>query len=176
MKNNLAEYEPSDNVWQQIEAKLNEESYQRALRELPEYEPNDDIYIVISRKLNKSKIGYTKWIAAASIVLVFGLYFSLKNKGITYTKQVLNPDLVLTEKDNSQYGYQEIKKICNENKIICKKPEFKVLETELEDLNTASLELKEAIGKYNTEPELIAQLAMIENQKADIISKMAAQI
>jgi hypothetical protein len=173
---NLPEYEPSDKIWQNIEAKLNKETFKKALKELPEYEPKDELWTGISGKLNKPKIRYIKWAAAASIVLAFGLYFSLKNNGVTYTKQALNPDLVLTEKDNSQYGYEEIKKICKEDKIVCEKPEFKALETELEDLNTASNDLKDAIGKYNTEPELIAQLAEIENQKSEIISKMAAQI
>ncbi|MCP9770197.1 hypothetical protein EGI22_20015 [Lacihabitans sp. LS3-19] len=173
---NLPEYEPSDKIWQNIEAKLNEDALRQALKSLPEYEPKDELWQKVSSKLNKSNFGYVKWVAAASIIIFISVYFSQKNNEIKYTKQQIEPELLLSENDLSEYGYEEIMKICNEDKIVCEKPEFKALETELEELNTASTELKEAIGKYNTEPELITQLAQIENQKSDIIRKMAAQI
>lgn len=172
----LPEYEPSDSIWQNIEAKLNQDSFQLALKSLPEYEPEQKVWANISSQLNKSQFVSIKWAVAASIIIGFALYFSLKNNEVTYTKQEIAPDLLLTENDKNQYGYEEIKKICNEDKIVCEKPEFKALETELEELNTASVELKTAIGKYNTEPELITQLTEIENQKSDIIRKMIAQI
>lgn len=173
---NLPEYEPSDNVWLKIEAKLNQDSFQQVVKNLPEYEPEEEVWVNISSQLNNAKSSPIKWAVAASIIVGFALYFSLKNNEVTYTKQEIVPDLLLTENDKSQYGYEEIKKICNEDRIVCEKPEFKELETELEELNTASIELKMAIGKYNTEPELITQLAEIENQKSDIIRKMVAQI
>lgn len=173
---NLPEYEPSDNVWQNIEAKLNLDSFRQVVKNLPEYEPEEKVWANISSQLNNTKSSPIKWVVAASILVGFALYFSLKNNEVIYSKQEIAPDLLLTEKDQNQYGYEEIKKICSEDKIICEKPEFKALETELEELNTASIELKMAIGKYNTEPELITQLAEIENQKSDIIRKMVAQI
>jgi hypothetical protein len=173
---NLPEYEPTDNIWQNIEAKLNQNALREALKSLPEYEPKNELWKNISSELNKTNFEYVKWVAAASFLLLIGVYFSQKNKEIKYTKQQMEPELLLSENDLSVYGYEEIKKICKEDDIVCKKPEFKALETELEELNTASTELKVAIGKYNTEPELIMQLAQIENQKSDIIRKMAAQI
>lgn len=172
----LPEYEPSDSIWQRIEAKLNQDSFQQVVKKLPEYEPEEKVWANISSKLNKSKSGPIKWAVAAYIIVGFALYFSLKNNEVTYTKQEIAPDLLLTENDKSQYGYEEIKKICSEDRIVCEKPEFKELESELEELNSASIELKMAIGAYNTEPELITQLTEIENQKSDIIRKMVAQI
>ncbi len=172
----LPEYEPSDSVWQKIEAQLNQDSFLQVVKNLPKYEPEEKVWANISSKLNKSKSDSIQWAVAASIIIGFAIYFSLKNNEVTYTKQEIAPDLLLTENDKSQYGYEEIKKICNVDKIVCEKPEFKALESELEELNSASIELKTAIGAYNTEPELITQLAEIENQKSDIIRKMVAQI
>ncbi len=117
----LPEYEPSDNVWQKIEAKLNQDSFQQVVKYLPEYEPEEKVWANISSKLNKSKFDSIKWAVAASIIVGFALYFSYKNNEVTYTKQEIAPDLLLTENDKSQYGYEEIKKICNEDKIICEK-------------------------------------------------------
>jgi hypothetical protein len=173
---NLPEYEPSDSVWQNIESKLKQDLFQVALKSLPEYEPEEKVWANISTQLNKTYWNIGKWAAAASILIAVGLYFNSQKYEVTYTKQEIAPDLLLTENDKSQFGYEQIKKICSEDRIVCEKPEFKELEIELEELNTASIELKTAIGKYNTEPELIAQLTEIENQKANIISKMVAQI
>lgn len=173
---NLPEYEPSDKNWQSIENKLDEENFRSILQDLPQYEPQEKVWKNITSDITNTKFIWMKWMAAASIILIAGIFFIQKNAGVSFTKQSLDPELVLNENDNSEYGYEQIKKICIEDKIVCEKPEFKALEAELDDLNTASKALKEAMGKYNTEPELVVQLAEIENQKSDIIRQMAAQI
>ena len=87
----LPEYEPSDNVWQKIEAKLNQDSFQQVVKYLPEYEPEEKVWANISSKLNKSKFDSIKWAVAASIIVGFALYFSYKNNEVTYTKQEIAP-------------------------------------------------------------------------------------
>jgi hypothetical protein len=172
----LPEYEPSESVWQKIEAKLNHDSFREAINTLPEYEPGEKVWTNISSQLNKTKYSKLKWAAAACVIMAFGIYFSIQNREVTFTKQEIVTNISPTNIRTNQFGYEEIKKLCTEDKEICEKPEFKALKSELDELHTASLELKTAIGKYNTEPELVIQLAEIENQKSDIISKMTAQI
>ena len=54
--------------------------------------------------------------------------------------------------------------------------EFNELKIDLENLQLDIAELNSAIGKYNTDPFLIVQLAKIENYKSEIIKKMASKL
>ena len=173
----LPEYEPSDLVWKNIVAKLDSKEQKNSWEGLPQYEPNEKVWEGISSVLNRRhRFTFVKWVAAASVLIVGAMFFTLNSKQIKYSELEVPSELMLTDNDNSNYGYSEIKKICLADKIACKKPEFRVLELELEELNKATIRLKRAIGQYNAEPELIEQLIDIENQKASVISKMASQI
>lgn len=173
---NLPEYNPDDKVWQRIEAKLNDEDKAKVLAKMPEYEPDEAVWNHIAAQLKPAKFFYLKWLAAASLLIVSSLYFFRNTNEIQFSKQEIEQGFLNKTVAKSQISYAEIKKVCQQEKIVCEKPEFRVLESELEDLNSASVALQEAIGKYNTEPELLGQLAEIESQKAEVIKKMADQI
>jgi cbb3-type cytochrome oxidase subunit 3 len=178
---NLPEYEPSDDVWKNIESKLNNDVLQKAIGKLNTYEPDDEIWEQIESKLLPKVVKFHVWkwaSIAASIVLIAGIYFIYNpdNQSITYSEQKIDENLLLNKTDDSQQQYEMIVAYCKQQTYVCENREFKALKTELEELNTASIQLKEAVGQYNTEPELIAQLTTIEQQKSDILRKMAAKI
>lgn len=177
----LPEYEPSDEVWKKIEAGLNQNILQKAISQLPEYEPTEELWTHINQQLNphKPKIIIWRWASvAASVLLIAGLllYKPWESPDISYSQEKLDKQLLLSSTDDSQKQYEMIVAYCKEQTYICQNPEFKELKIELEELNLASLQLKDAVGHYNTEPELMAQLTTIEQQKADIIRKMAMKI
>jgi hypothetical protein len=178
---NLPSYEPSEQVWQNIEAKLNDDTLQKTIKNLPQYEPNDDSWNQIEGGLETKVIRFQtwKWVSmAASVALVFGFYFwyNADNQQVKYSEQKIDENLLLNTVDDSQKQYEMIVAYCKEQTYVCENTEFKSLKTELDELNTASNQLKEAVGKYNTEPELIAQLTNIEQQKSEILRKMASKI
>ncbi len=177
----LPEYEPSEEVWKKIEAGLNQDVLQKAICQLPEFEPTQEVWNAINQELNlhKPKVIIRKWASIAASVLLIGgivLYKPWDSPDISYSQEKLDKQLLLSPTDDSQKQYEMIVAYCKEQTYVCQNPEFKELKTELEELNLASVQLKEAVGAYNTEPELMAQLSTIEQQKADIIRKMAMKI
>ena len=180
---NLPEYEPSDEVWNKINTELNNDILRKGISELPDYEPDGRIWENIEAELNPKivKLKPWRWVAvAASIVLVIGLGFYLnyqKNQPvIAYSEQKMDAQLLLQSSDNSDADYETIVAFCKEQTYVCENPEFKSLKVELDDLQAASTQLKEAMGEYNTEPALVNQLAQIELQKSEILKKMTTKI
>ena len=177
----LPEYEPSDEIWNNIEAKLGEDGLRQGIQHLPQYEPKSETWEQIEAELTPKIVPLFSWrwtAAAASVVLVIGLswFYQSTNQPITYSQEVVNKQLLLQDSDNSDADYAMIVAYCKQQTYVCENPEFAVLKTELTDLQQASLDLKTAIGKYNTEPALIAQLTEIEQQKSEILRKMTAKI
>lgn len=181
MMYNLPEYEPTDEVWKNIESKLNDDVLQRAVGKLNIYEPNNDVWSRIEAELPTKIVKFTAWKVAsiaASIVLIFGVFFiySVDNQKVSYSEQKIDENLLLNKTDDSQRQYEMIVAYCKQQTYVCENKEFKALKTELEELNIASNRLREAVGMYNTEPELMAQLTTIEQQKSELLRKMAAKI
>jgi hypothetical protein len=177
----LPEYEPSDEIWNNIEAKLNENGLQKGIQNLPQYEPSAEAWEQIEARLSPKTIQLfsLKWAAVAAVfALAIGLnwLYQSKSQSITYSQEVASKQLFLQESDNSDADYAMIMAYCKQQTYVCENPEFANLKSELTNLQQASLDLKAAIGKYNTEPALIAQLAEIEQQKSEILRKMTAKI
>lgn len=177
----LPEYEPSDEVWKKIEAGLNENAMQKAISHLKTYEPTEDVWTGISQELNtqKTKLIGWQWLAvAASVLLIAGtwLFKQKDTPSISFSEEKLDMQLLFSSTDNSQKQYEMIVAYCKQQTYVCQNREFKELKSELEELNSASIQLKDAVGEYNTEPELMAQLTAIEQQKASVIRKMAMKI
>lgn len=177
----LPEYEPSDDVWKKIEASLNDDVMQKAISQLRNYEPTEVVWTGINRGLNQQtpKLINWRWVAvAASVLLIASMWLYQQNDtpSISFSEEKLDKQLLFSSTDNSQKQYEMIVAYCKQQTYVCQNPEFKELKSELEELNSASIQLKEAVGEYNTEPELMAQLSAIEQQKASIIRKMAMNI
>ena len=73
-------------------------------------------------------------------------------------------------------AFDMVMNFCKTQNIVCELPEFKMLKSELEELNTAREVLKTALEFYGTDPELIAQLTSIEHERSGVLKKMIAKI
>lgn len=178
---NLPNYKPPEEIWQKIEVQLNDDVLKKAITKLPTYEPKADLWNKIEADLAPKIIKFNAWklaSMAASIVLFAGIYlwYNTDSQEVKYSEQKIDENLLLNPTDDSQQQYDMIVAYCKEQSYVCENDEFRTLKTELEELNTASNQLKEVVGQYNTEPELIAQLTTIEQQKSEILRKMAAKI
>ena len=57
---------------------------------------------------------------------------------------------------------------CEAETVVCDTKNFKRLQQEYETLKEAAEQLQQAMGTYNTEPELIRQFSIVEQEKAEI--------
>ncbi len=159
---NLPTHQPPGFVWEQIEVQLD----QKPTKTIP----------LQSR---------TVWLAAASAALLLisvGLWIyepllrTHDSERISYSTEQFDKSLIAKSSDTIEKQCKAIEKFCETKANSCEKPAFKALKNELDQLNTAHRQLKEAIGNYNTDPHLLAQLTDIETERADIVKKLTAKI
>ena len=109
----LPEYEPSDEIWNNIETKLGEDGLRQGIQHLPQYEPSAETWEQIESELTPKIVSLFAWrwtAAAASVVLVVGLswLYQSTNQPITYSQEVVNKKLLLQDLDNSDADYAMI--------------------------------------------------------------------
>jgi hypothetical protein len=158
------------------------------LKNLPTHQPPDLVWEQIEARLDETKTKTmplrTIWLAAASVatLLVAGLWFlniiqkTPDKEHITYSTEKFDKSLIVKPSDTIEEQCAVIEKFCETKANSCEKPAFKTLKNELDQLNAARRQLKEAIGNYNTDPFLLAQLTDIETERADIVKKLTAKI
>lgn len=179
LKDKLPDYTPPESVWENIREELN------PLKQLASYEPPESVWENIEKNNAflgaKVKVTLWRWSIAASVSLLlmgFGAYLAYKNNTdtikISYSQEKL-PTQTRTN-PNLEQQYAHIQAICQKRIAVCEKPEFKNLKQELDDLTAASQQLKEALGAYNTDDVLAAQLSEIEQERAHILQKLTASI
>lgn len=182
LNDKLSQYSPPESVWENIEQGLNEAPLQEALRTLPTYEPPVQVWFDIAAQLPNPQKRWPQFAAAAAVVLAVctGAYFILHRKvekaTISYSQEKLNPKTAVTANETIDRQYAHLQALCEERITVCEKPEFKTLKQELDNLTAASNQLKEALGPYNTDAALSAQLSEIEQERADILRKLNERI
>ncbi len=189
----LPQYEPEALIWISIEAELEvlekENGLQIAINELPVYNPSDSIWENIEEELanDDRKSGRLIWlkrisaVAAAVVFLIIGNFVFKQNTGqekvtISYSQETVDEVLIKQDWDEDDDAFEMVLAFCETDHIVCELPEFVVLKSELEDLNNAREELKEALDHYGVDAELVAQLTRIELDRSDILKKMIAKI
>jgi len=190
----LPQYEPESLVWLSIDAELEvlekEDHLQNAINELPAYSPADSLWESIDAELEGDikKAGRVVWLkristAAAVIAFlivgnaIFNQSTNLENITISYSQEIVEDgDLLKEDWDDDNDAFEMVLAFCKTENIVCELPEFVVLKTELEDLNTAREEVKEALDHYGTDAELIAQLTRIEHDRSDVLKQMISKI
>lgn len=95
---------------------------------------------------------------------------------LIFSEEKIDERLLLKEDTNAENQYMLVKQFCQQEIFVCQTNDFQQLKSELERLNSASQELKTAMGEFNTDPDMMAQLTQIELQRADIIKKIVAKI
>lgn len=182
LKDKLPHYSPPQSVWENIEQGLNEAPLQEALSKLPTYEPPVQAWFDIAAQLPNPQNRWRHYAAAAAVVLAVGIggYFILHQRAekaiISYSQEKLNPKTAVTANETIDRQYAHLQALCEERVTVCEKPEFKILKQELDDLTAASNQLKDALGTYNTDAALSAQLSEIEQERANILRKLNERI
>lgn len=193
---NLPEYEPQGNIWDNIESRLDAVAGSKILSEgiadLPEYEPPSQVWNKINQTLeadSRGKIGglrvrrLQRLAAAAVALLLFGAFYFVTANGldngesIEYAEEIVED--VLLERDwevDDEDAFAQILAMCELQSYACTKPVFQSLKSELDELTAARDMLREAIGEYGTDYELLGELKEIEMLRTDIIKQLAAQV
>lgn len=177
----LPAYEPSESTWTGIEANLTEIPLHISITKLPEYQPTDSLWDNIEKEISKEQvISNTWWIAAAVVMVVGSLGFWMaiqpKTASISYTEQTIDSRLQVDSEQDTDRQFQKLEAYCEEEALVCESKNFKRLKAEYETLNYAAEQLKNAMGEFNTEPELVKQFNNLEREKGDILNEMAKLI
>jgi hypothetical protein len=182
LKDTLPQYSPPESVWKNIEQTLNETPLQEALNKLPTYEPPVQAWVEIAAQLPNSPRTWWQYAAAAAVVLAVGIggYVAMQPNAdkatISYSQEKINPKTMVAPDETIDQQYAQLQALCEDRVTVCEKPEFKHLKQELDNLTAASNQLKDALGSYNTDAALSAQLSEIEQERADILRKLNERI
>ena len=188
-------YEPDEQLWLEIEDGLDEieldQKLQKTIPNLVQHNPPEMVWENIEAVLEQEIIAkkeavkirpLRKWLAlAASVVLLLGLGWWMQNNNkvtITYSEEQIENTLPMLsfDGDDDEAAFAMIDEICKAGMLICHDVDFLNLKTELDELTTARNELKEAMGEFNTDKFLIAQLTEIELERSDVLKKIIAKI
>lgn len=172
---------PSDQIWLEIDRKLSEIPLQNALKELPVFEPDEHIWAAIEVKVpNRSRSNMVWWYAAAMILVggITGLWASKRSTTpmVAYSQEIVDERLQAKKDQETDQQYEKLKAYCEAETMVCNDKNFKRLQQEYEKLQTATQQLQQAMGAYNTEPELIRQFSLVEQEKAEVLNEMAKMI
>lgn len=171
-------YEPGDEVWSGINENLLTRPLRQALSEMPAYEPDDKLWELIDRKNVQQR--RWKWVyAAAVLALAAGISWLMLPVGthrVAYSQETVDERLQMDADIKTDQQYRMLKTYCETETLVCNSTEYRSLQREYERLSSASEQLVQAIGDYNTEPELLRQYNEIERQKTDILNAMAKMI
>jgi hypothetical protein len=171
-------YEPGNEVWDAINNDLLAQPLRQALSEMPAYEPDERLWDPIDRK-NVQQQRWEWGFAAAILLIAAGIAWLSLPPGrprIAYTQEPVDGRLQMEAEMKTDQQYQLLKSYCETETVVCNSNEYRSLQQEYEQLSSASERLVEAIGDYNTEPELLRQYNEIERQKTDILNAMAKMI
>ena len=177
----LPVYEPTQEVWIGIDQKISELPLQEALEQLPVYAPEDALWESIEKRNVSAKRSFSIRYAAAAVLLTGSLIgaWMLTNKqpnGIAFSHEKIDLRLQADPQHATDKQYENLKAYCETETLVCKSDDYRRLQQEFELLLSASAQLEEAIGTYNTEPALVQQLDEIEKQKAGLLNEMAKMI
>jgi hypothetical protein len=189
---NLPQYDPPQRTWHNIEAELDKLD---KLATLPTYDPSDALWERIEADLNDSKlvVAHSKlktrnsklvwWGIAAllAILVVASLWFFNQNKiektateTLTVSTETVDNQLFVKEAKDDEAAFAMVEAFCEVQIEACKTPEFIALKHDLDELNAAREELKSAMGDYNTDPNLVAELTQIEQERTGILNQLLA--
>jgi len=172
-------YEPGNEVWNGINENLLAQPLREALSEMPAYEPDDKLWELIDRKNARQRRWKWGYAAAAMLLMAGGLAWLTLPGGsqrVAYSQETVDERLQMDAAVKTDQQYRILKTYCETETLVCNSTEYRSLQQEYERLSSASDQLAQAIGDYNTEPELLRQFNEIERQKTDILNEMAKMI
>ena len=183
---NLPQYEPPDAVWQGINTRL-------PLLELPTYDAPDVVWEAIEKQLSEAEKPvkrlfilrgrrFYKLAIAASVAVCVSLGFwffrsqTLEHTQVEISTEVVDNQLLKKDFDDEEQSFQMVEEFCKTATPVCEQPDFKNLKTELDTLNQARESLKNAMGDYAADADLVAELTKIENERTTILRQLVEKI
>ncbi len=183
-------HQPPDAVWSAVDEALN---LQKGIQRLPNHQPAELVWHSIEKNLVESasitlssgstrRLLWTKKISiAASFLLVSVMSWWAINKfsntnQFHYTQEIIDPQLLIADWDEDAEVFTQIEAICQTKNYACTAPEFQQLEQELQELNAAKSDLKQAIDDFGKDTQLIAKLSEVELERTLILKKMITHI
>jgi hypothetical protein len=91
---------------------------------------------------------------------------------ISFSQKVVDNQLMEVCREQENEAFELVQNLCREQMPVCEIPEFKSLKTELDELTLAQTELREALGQYADDPQLVSQMVQIERERAAILQKL----
>lgn len=173
----LREYEPDESIWEGMKQKMNDAPLQAALTQMREYEPDERLWTLISRQPVHRRFGWGYAAAAITLISAGLLLARIKTTlPVSYTEEQVDIRLQTDMHLVTDELYRKLKTYCETETLVCGSLDYQYLQQEYERLSSASEALQQAIGSFNTEPELMRQFNDVEQQKALILNKMAKMI
>jgi hypothetical protein len=191
LKQILPTHNPPDAVWERIAEELS------PLREVAAHHPPESVWENIEKDMGPvtarpdwqsggESFGHTglpmyNWRVAAGLlvpVLGFAIWFWMLKKPsetISYSEEKSAIQTPLAD-DEVEQQYARIQALCVQRVAACETPDFKNLKRELDDLTTASQQLRDAMGAYNTDEALTQQLSDIERERGLILRRLEQKI
>jgi hypothetical protein len=188
LKQILPTHTPPDAVWERIAEELS------PLRAVAAHHPPESVWENIEQNrasensvpLNTARLDLRPpvlwtWRVAAGLlvpVLGFAIWFWLLKKPsetISYSEEKSAIQTPLTN-DEVEQQYARIQALCVQRVAACETPDFKNLKRQLDDLTTASQQLRDAMGAYNTDEALTQQLSDIERERGLILRRLEQKI
>ena len=186
----LPEHNAPEMLWPKLEAGLQLEALiDSKIPLLPEHQPPDWVWTNLDAQINSAKPGAQKpglvrmwplWAAVASICLLLCAVWFMMPSGseggaevsIRYSEEKADTVLLALAREPEDEAFRLVAAICRQPAPVCKDPEFIQLKAELDELTSAKSELREAMGLYETNPELNEQLTRIERERSELLRKM----
>jgi len=95
---------------------------------------------------------------------------------ITLRKEVVDDRLIMAGRQADDPNYEIIEKLCLEALPVCEEPKFKQLKAEFDNLSSAHDDLKNALGDFADDPELVEQLVEIEHARIQILQQLVTMM
>jgi len=91
---------------------------------------------------------------------------------ITFSQQVVDNQLLEVCREPENDAFSLVDQLCRTQMPVCEIPAFKSLKTELDELTTAQNELRQALGQYADDPQLLAQMVQLERERTAILQQL----
>lgn len=192
----LPSYNPSDDVWLDIVNHLDKEEREQAkindaILRLPQYEAPPILWEAIEAQLPKQEakvvgiLSIGRMAMAAAVIgfaatLTLWWYASDNQKdSITYSYSTEQQNVTANfnaYEANDEQAFAQVAQICEEQSFVCEQPIVKQLREELDNLNEARNQIKEALGAFGSDEDLQQQLLAIEQERTDVLKKIMDKI
>lgn len=186
----LPAHRPPERLWADIEAGLDAQApLDEALRALPTYAPPPGLWEQIEPRIERGAGGgrllkLYRLAAAAAVALLLsaaGWWWQRERAGAGYAsirveETVADDQLLLTLQETDDSAFEQVETWCRIHQTACREPHFAELKAELDELTEARTHLRNALGRYGDDPELVHQLVEIERDRSDILKQLVEMI